>query len=93
MTDGGLRNIQLLFVPQDRIDYRKEENRDLLLLEIYGRERSNPYTRTLDYIAVLEGLVRCDALLSNVTCGAITYALGCLRDYEFTDVGMINIRR
>ena len=84
---------RLLSVPQDRIDYSKEENRDLLLLEIYGREKSDPYTRTLDYIAVLEGIVRCDALLSNVTCGAITYALGCRQDYEFTDVGTINIKK
>ena len=90
--DSELKD-RLLFVPQDRIDYSKEENKDLLLLEIYGRERSNPYTRTLDYIAVLEGLARCDALLANVTCGAVTYALGRGRDYEFTDVGTIDIRR
>jgi hypothetical protein len=90
--DSELKD-RLLFVPQDRIDYSKEENKDLLLLEIYGRERSNPYTRTLDYIAVLEGLVRCDALLANVTCGAVTYALGRRQDYEFTDVKTIDIRR
>lgn len=56
-------------------------------------DRTAPYTRTLDYIAVLEGLARCDALLANVTCGAVTYALGRGRDYEFTDVGTIDIRR
>ena len=43
-------------------------------------DRTAPYTRTLDYIAVLEGLARCDALLANVTCGAVTYALGRGRD-------------
>lgn len=84
---------RLLFVPQDRIDYSREENQNLLLLEIFGRERSDPYTRTLDYIAVLEGLVRCDALLANVTCGAVTYALGRDQDYEFVDVETIDIRR
>ena len=47
----------------------------------------------LYYIAVLEGLARCDALLANVTCGAVTYALGRGRDYEFADVGTIDIRR
>ena len=89
--ESELKN-RLLYVPQDRIDYCKEENQNLLLIEIFGRERSNPYTRTLDYIAVLEGLARCDALLANVTCGAVTYALGRGRDYEFTDVGVIDIR-
>ena len=84
---------RLLYVSQDRIDYNKEENKNLLLLEIFGRERSDPYTRTLDYIAVLEGLVRCDALLANVTCGAVTYALGRKQDYEFTDVEAIDIKK
>lgn len=37
----------------------------------------------------LEGLTRCDALLANVTCGAITYATGRKRDYEFVDVKKI----
>lgn len=83
---------KLLYVPQDRIDYRKEENKDKLLLEIFGRDKSNSYTRTLNYIAVLEGLVRCDALLANVTCGAVTYALGRGRDYEFVDVETIDIK-
>ncbi len=84
---------RLLYIAQDRIDYSKEENRNLLLLEIFGREKSDPYTRTLDYIAVLEGIARCDALLANVTCGAVTYALGRGRSYEFADVGTIDIRR
>lgn len=84
---------RLIYVPQDRIDYGKEENQNLLLLEIFGRDRSNPYARTLDYIAVLEGLVRCDALLANVTCGAVTYALGRGHGYEFVDVERIDIRR
>lgn len=91
-SDSELKD-KLLYVPQDRIDYRKEENKDMLLLEIFGREKSDPYTRTLNYIAVLEGLVRCDALLANVTCGAVTYALGRGRDYEFIDVETIDIRR
>lgn len=84
---------KILYVPQERIDYDKEENKDLLLLEIFGRNSSDPYTRTLQYIAVLEGLVRCDALLANVTCGAVTYALGRKQDYEFTDVEAIDIER
>lgn len=84
---------KLLYVPQDRIDYSNEENRDMLLLEIFGRDSSDPYARTLDYIAVLEGIARCDALLANVTCGAVTYALGRRQDYEFADVETIDIRR
>ena len=87
-----LRN-KLIYVSQDRIDYNKEENHDMLLIEIFGREKSNPFTRTLDYIAVLEGLYRCDALLANVTCGAVTYALGRGKDYEFVDVEAIDIRK
>jgi hypothetical protein len=66
-----------------------EENQEKLLIEIFGREQSNPYTRTLDYIAVLEGLTRCQALLANVACGAVTYALGRGTNYEFADVGKI----
>lgn len=91
-SDSELKD-KLLYVSQDRIDYSREENKDLLLLEIFGRDKSDPYARTLDYIAVLEGLVRCDALLANVTCGAVTYALGRRQDYEFTDVEAIDIKR
>lgn len=80
---------KLIYVDQQRIDYRREENGDKLLLEVFGRDRSNPYVRTLDYIAVLEGLTRCQALLANVTCGAVTYALGRGTAYEFVDVGRI----
>ncbi len=76
----------LIYVDQERIDYQKEENKDKLLIEIFGQEKSNPYLRTLNYIAVLEGLTKCQALLANVTCGAVTYALGRGTDYEFVDV-------
>ena len=80
---------KLIYVDQSRIDYQQEENQEKLLIEIFGREQSNPYTRTLDYIAVLEGLTRCQALLANVACGAVTYALGRGTNYEFADVGKI----
>ncbi len=80
---------KLIYVDQKRVDYQLEENNEKLLIEIFGQERSNPYTRTLDYIAVLEGLTKCQALLANVTCGAVTYALGRGTDYEFVDVGKI----
>ncbi len=80
---------KLIYVDQERIDYQREENDEKLLLEIYARDRSNPYTRTLNYIAVLEGLTRCQALLANVTCGAVTYALNRGSEYEFVDVGKI----
>lgn len=80
---------RLIYVDQERIDYQREENRDKLLIEIFGQEKSNPYHRTLKYIAVLEGLTRCHALLANVTCGAVTYALGRGTSYDFTDVGKI----
>ena len=36
-----------------------------------------------------EALTRCDALLANVTCGAVTYATGRKRDYEFVEVKKI----
>lgn len=80
---------RLIYVDQERIDYQKEENNGKLLLEIYGQEKSNPYPRTLNYIAVLEGLTKCQALLANVSCGAVTYALGRGTDYEFVDVTKI----
>ena len=80
---------KLIYVDQNRVDYQQDENQEKLLIEIFGRERSNPYTRTLDYIAVLEGLTRCQALLANVTCGAVTYAMGRGTNYEFADVGKI----
>lgn len=86
--NSALRD-RLIYVDQERIDYQKEENNGKLLLEIYGREKSNPYTRTLNYIAVLEGLTKCRALLANVPCGAVTYALGRGTDYEFIDVSKI----
>lgn len=80
---------KLIYVDQERVDYTQEDNQEKLLLEIYGRERSNPYTRTLNYIAVLEGLTKCQALLANVACGAVTYAKGRGTAYEFEDVGKI----
>jgi hypothetical protein len=80
---------KLIYVDQNRVDYQQDENNEKLLIEIFGRERSNPYTRSLDYIAVLEGLTRCQALLANVTCGAVTYAMGRGTKYEFADVGRI----
>ena len=80
---------RLLYVDQDRVDYNLDENQERLLIEIYDRESSEPIARTLDYIAVLEGLTRCQALIANVTCGAVTYALGRGTAYEFTDVGRI----
>ncbi|MDO4806003.1 MAG: hypothetical protein Q4A07_02020 [Coriobacteriales bacterium] len=80
---------KLIYVDQERIDYGREENDEKLLLEIFARDRSNPYARTLDYIAVLEGLTKCQALLANVSCGAVTYALNRGTNYEFVDVGQI----
>ena len=80
---------RLLYVNQDRVDYSKEENHDKLLIEIYSREKKDPYKRTLDYICVLEAVTRCDALLANVTCGVVTYSLGRNPDYEFVDVKKI----
>ena len=41
------------------------------------------------FLKILDG----NALLANVTCGAVTYALGRGRDYEFIDVETIDIRR
>ena len=77
---------RLIYIDQERIDYQKEENQSQMLMEIYEREHSDPYTRSLNYIAVLEGLTRCSALLANLPCGAVTYALGRDTDYEFVDV-------
>ena len=77
---------RLICIPQERVDYQKEENRDQTLMEIYERTHSDPYVRTLNYIAVLEGLTLCRALLANVACGAVTYALARDTDYEFVDV-------
>ena len=85
-TQSELKD-RLLYVDQKRMDYTKEENQDKLLMDVYQEdEGSDPYHRTLDYIAVLEGVSRCDALLANLTCGAVTYAL-CRKDsFEFVDV-------
>ena len=80
---------RLVYVDQERVDYAREDNDEKLLLEIFARDQSDPYKRTLDYIAVLEGLTRCQALLANVSCGAVTYALNRGTDYEFADVGQI----
>ena len=80
---------RLLYVDQERVDYAREENHNKLLIEIYGQEKKDPIRRTLDYICVLEGVVRCDALLANVTSGAVTYALGRNPGYEFVDVRKI----
>jgi len=77
---------RLFYVDQKRVDYRKEENRDRMLCDIYKKDPSGSRARSLDYIAVLEGLTRCRALLANVTCGAVSYALGRGTDYEFVDV-------
>ncbi|MBQ1490665.1 MAG: hypothetical protein IIZ39_01790, partial [Blautia sp.] len=86
--DSELKD-KLLYVKQDRVDYTKEENQNKILLEIYEREKKDPYKRTLDYLCVLEAVTRCDALLANVTCGVVTYALGRNQHYEFVDVRKI----
>lgn len=88
-TNSALKD-KLIYTRQKRLDYRKEEYQNKLLLEVYGEDQSDdPYKRTMDYIVTLEGLTRCDALLANVTCGAITYATGRKSDYEFVDVKKI----
>ena len=80
---------RLLYVRQDRVDYTREENHNKLLIDIYGQEKKDPYKRTLDYICVLEAVAGCDALLANVSCGVVTYALGRNQTYEFVDVKKI----
>ena len=88
-TNSVLKD-KLIYARQNRLDYRKEEYQNKLLLEVFGEDQSdNPFKRTMDYIVTLEGLTRCDALLANVTCGAITYATGRKRDYEFVEVKKI----
>lgn len=88
-TGSALKD-RLIFTKQKRIDFRKEEYQDKLLLEVFADDHEDdPIARTLDYIATLEGLTRCDALLANVTCGAVTYALGRGTTYEFVDVSKI----
>ena len=63
----------------------------MLLRDVFAKNpEDDPYKRTLDYIVTLEGLTRCDALLANVTCGAVTYALGRGSGYEFVDVRKID---
>ena len=62
----------------------------MLLQDVFENDpEDDPFKRTLDYIVTLEGLTRCDALLANVTCGAVTYALGRESGYEFVDVRKI----
>ena len=81
---------RLIYTNQYRVDYRKEENQDMLLQDVFENDpEDDPFKRTLDYIVTLEGLTRCDALLANVTCGAVTYALGRESGYEFVDVRKI----
>ncbi|MDO4538223.1 MAG: hypothetical protein Q4B54_08680 [Coriobacteriales bacterium] len=43
----------------------------------------------VNYLANLEGVIRCNALVANVFCGAVTYALGWDPAYEFVDVPKI----
>lgn len=75
-ADSVLKD-KLIYTKQNRLDYRKEEYQNKLLLEVFGEDQSDdPYKRTMDYIVTLEGLTRCDAHLANVTCGAVTYATG-----------------
>ena len=81
---------KLIYTMQDRLDYRKEEYNNKLLIEVFGENPADdPYRRTLNYIVTLEGLTRCNALVANVTCGAVTYALARESDYEFVDVTKI----
>jgi hypothetical protein len=80
---------KIIYVKQDRIDYKKEENNDKLLMEIYAQEQKDPVKRSLDYLCVLEAVSRCDALLANVVCGVVTYSLGKTKGFEFADVGTI----
>ncbi len=80
---------KLFYVDQQRVDYTLEKNYDKLLMNIYEQEGDDPYMRTLTYLADLEGVVRCNALVANVSCGAVTYSLGWEPDYEFVDVPKI----
>ena len=89
-ADSELKD-RLIYTNQDRADYRREENQNMLLRDVFAKNpEDDPYKRTLDYIVTLEGLTRCDALLANVTCGAVTYALGRGSGYEFVDVRKID---
>ena len=77
---------KLIYLDQYRVDYQVETNNGKLLIEIYAREKKDPYTRTLDYICVLEALKRCNALCANTRCGALNYAVSFEPPYEFVDV-------
>ena len=78
---------RLITIDQIRVDYRIQADEQRVLFEIFTQGNSDPYQRTLDYIAVLEGLKRCNGLCGNALCGTVNYVLGFDPAYEFVDVG------
>ena len=78
---------EILYVPQERIDYSREENTDKMLSDIYAQKERDGYVETLKYIGILTLLSERDALVSTVNCGAFKFAVG-LNDhrYEFANV-------
>ena len=78
---------RLITIDHTRVDYRIQADEQRVLFEIFTQGNSDPYQRTLDYIAVLEGLKRCNGLCGNAPCGTVNYVLGFDPAYEFVDVG------
>ncbi|MDO4538219.1 MAG: hypothetical protein Q4B54_08660 [Coriobacteriales bacterium] len=64
-------------------------NYSKLFWQIYAEQGSDSYGCTLTYLANLEGIIRCNPLVTNVSCGAVTYSLGWDPAYEFMDVPKI----
>ena len=78
---------KLIYADQDRINYQDENNNEKLLLEIFANDiNDDSYNRSIDYLTVLEGLVKCDAIMANVACGAVTYVSGRGKSYDFFEV-------
>ena len=67
---------KILSVPQKRIDYNDERNKDKLLSDIYAEIEWDGYENTMDYLLVLFCLSKCNALVSTTNCGAFNCAVG-----------------
>lgn len=67
---------KILSVNQERINYKEKRYEELLLAEIKMKEHKTGYHDTLQYLAILYILSKCDYLISTCDCGASLCAIG-----------------
>ena len=79
---------RILYVPQERVHYKKAEGK-IFLADYYAEmEDRDGYFANLRYLGILNILSKCQALISTVPCGAVRIAMGLnAGKYEYVSMG------